>query len=361
MGVAAAGGDATRRAARVMTQGLDIIHDPRQCASAGPPSFATHLEKLAPQGHRELRRGALTTLQLNIGKRCNLACHHCHVESGPKRQEAMDRRGAERILELLAGSPGVELLDLTGGAPELNPHFRFLVEGARGLGRRVMDRCNLTVFFEAGQQDTPAFLARHGVELVASLPCYSAENVEQQRGRGVFGRSIDALRRLNALGYAAPGSGLELHLVHNPLGAFLPPAQAALEADYRNRLRADFDVVFGRLLTLANMPIKRFAHDLRRTGEYEAYMSLLVNHFNPQTVPALMCRELVSVGYDGRLYDCDFNQQLEIPLAGRPRTIWEIEDLADIEGEPVETASHCFGCTAGNGSSCGGSLAKAAR
>jgi radical SAM/Cys-rich protein len=325
------------------------------------PSFAKHVEGQAPPGHGPLRRGPVTTLQLNIGKRCNLACHHCHVESGPNRQEAMDRRGAERVLELLAASPGVELLDLTGGAPELNPHFRVLVEGARALGRRVMDRCNLTVLFEPGQEDTPAFLARQGVEVVASLPCYSAENVEQQRGRGVFGTSIDALRHLNALGYAAPGSGLELHLVYNPLGASLPPAQATLEADYRDRLHDDFGVVFDRLLTLANMPIKRFAHELQRTGEYEAYMALLVSHFNPQNVPALMCREMVSVAYDGRLYDCDFNQQLEIPLAGRPRTIWDLDDLAGIAGEPVETASHCFGCTAGTGSSCGGSLAEASR
>ncbi|MBW2272746.1 MAG: arsenosugar biosynthesis radical SAM protein ArsS [Deltaproteobacteria bacterium] len=346
-----------------MAQPLDIADDPEQRSSAGAPlpDFARHLEKLAPTGHRQLRRGAPTTLQLNIGKRCNLACHHCHVESGPKRQEAMDRRGAERILALLSASPGIELLDLTGGAPELNPHFRFLVEGARALGRRVMNRCNLTVFFEPGQEDTPEFLARKGVEIVASLPCYTADNVEKQRGRGVFGLSIEALRRLNALGYAAPGTGLELHLVYNPVGAFLPPDQAALEADYRDRLRADFGIVFDRLFTLANMPIKRFAHDLRRDGEYEAYMSLLVDHFNPQTLPALMCRELVSVGYDGRLFDCDFNQQLEIPLAGRPRTIWDVDDLTGFEGEPVETASHCFGCTAGAGSSCAGSLAGDAR
>jgi len=345
-----------------MAQGLDIIgisdREPRAGTTA--PSFANHVEGLAPPGHRALCRGPVTILQLNIGKRCNLACHHCHVESGPNRQEAMDRRGAERVLELLAASPGVELLDLTGGAPELNPHFRFLVEGARSLGRRVMDRCNLTVLFEPGQEDTPAFLARQGVEVVASLPCYSAE-IEQQRGRGVFGTSIDALRHLNALGYAAPGSGLELHLVYNPLGASLPPAQATLEADYRERLRDDFGVVFDRLLTLANMPIKRFAHELQRSGEYEAYMALLVSHFNPQTIPALMCREMVSVGYDGRLYDCDFNQQLEIPLAGRPRTIWDMDDLAEIEGERVETASHCFGCTAGAGSSCGGHLAEGSR
>jgi radical SAM/Cys-rich protein len=346
-----------------MPQILDIGVDPNRHGgllgrSVEQPDFTAHLRKLAAPEHQQLRRGAVTTLQLNIGKRCNLACHHCHVESGPNRLEAMDRRGAERVLELLAASPEVGLLDLTGGAPELNPHFRFLVEGARALGRRVMDRCNLTVFFEPGQEDTPEFLARHGVEVVASLPCYTAGNVDKQRGRGVFDQSIEALRRLNALGYAAARSELELHLVYNPLGAALPPSQAALEADYRDRLRADFGIVFDHLLTLANMPIKRFAHELRRDGEYEAYMSLLVNHFNGATVPALMCRNMVSVGYDGNLYDCDFNQQLEIPMAGRPRSIWDLDALTPLAGEPIETASHCFGCTAGAGSSCGGSLAQ---
>jgi radical SAM/Cys-rich protein len=327
--------------------------------------FAEHL---AARGIAPLRRGAVRTLQLHIGKRCNLACHHCHVESGPLRSEALDRRGAERVIELLARNPGIATLDVTGGAPELNPHFRYVVGEARALGRRVIDRCNLTVFFEPGQDDTPAFLAEHGVEIVASLPCYSRENVEAQRGRGVFDRSIEALRLLNGLGYARPGTGLRLDLVYNPLGATLPPAQAALESDYRTELRELFGIEFDRLLTITNMPIARFAHDLAREGRSAAYMALLVSHFNPETLPGLMCRELVSVGWDGRLSDCDFNQVLDIglgledrePLTPRlpePPTIWDVDDLSVLEGRRIATAEHCFGCTAGAGSSCGGALA----
>ncbi|MEX2206466.1 MAG: arsenosugar biosynthesis radical SAM (seleno)protein ArsS [Myxococcota bacterium] len=303
-----------------------------------------------------MRRGRVTTLQLNITKRCNLACHHCHVESGPTRRESMDRRGAERVLWLLERNPQVELLDVTGGAPELNPHFRFVVAGARRLGRRVIDRCNLTVFFERGQRDTPDFLAAHGVEIVASLPCYSRENVERQRGRGVFGRSIAALERLNSLGYGQPGSALRLDLVYNPQGATLPPPQARLAADYQRELEELFGIRFHRLLTLANMPIKRFARELAREGREREYLSLLVNHFNPATLPALMCRSLVSVAYDGHLYDCDFNQMLEIELPGPARSIFEIDDLDAFTGQRIATASHCFGCTAGAGSSCGGAL-----
>jgi radical SAM/Cys-rich protein len=323
-------------------------------SAASRPDFAGHL---AARGLAPLRRGRVTTLQVNVGKRCNLACHHCHVESGPKRSEAMDRRGAERVLWLLRQNPQVEVLDLTGGAPELNDQFRRLVAGASALGRRVIDRCNLTVFFEPGQEDTPEFLASHGVEIVASLPCHSKENVERQRGRGVFGESIEALRRLNRLGYGLAGSRLRLDLVFNPIGPSLPPEQAALEASYRRELADGFGIFFHRLLTLTNMPIRRFARDLARRGEERAYLSLLVNHFNPATLDALMCRSLVSVGYDGRLYDCDFNQALEIELAGSPCTLFEIEDLGVLAGRPIATGSHCFGCTAGAGSSCGGALA----
>jgi radical SAM/Cys-rich protein len=299
----------------------------------------------------------VTTLQLNITRRCNLACHHCHVESGPKRSESMDRRGAARVLWLLERNPQVELLDITGGAPELNPHFRFVVAGARRLGRRVIDRCNLTVFFEGGQEDTPEFLAEHGVEVVASLPCYSRENVERQRGRGVFGQSIAALERLNRLGYGQPGSALRLDLVYNPQGPSLPPPQAPLEAAYKRELAELFGIRFHHLLTLANMPIKRFARDLARQGREREYLSLLVNHFNPATLSELMCRSLLSVGYDGRLYDCDFNQMLEIELPARAQSIFEIEDLDAFTGHRIATGSHCFGCTAGAGSSCGGALA----
>jgi radical SAM/Cys-rich protein len=314
------------------------------------PSFAG---ALAEAGLPPLRRGRTTTLQVNVGKRCDLACHHCHVEAGPKRREALGEKLAARVLELLAREPALGTLDLTGGAPELNPHFRALVSGARALGRRVIDRCNLTVLFEPGQEDTAEFLAREGVDVVASLPCYSAGNVDAQRGRRVYERSLEALRRLNALGY---GARLRLDLVYNPLGPSLPPPQAQLEADYRRELGA-LGIRFDRLLSITNMPIKRFARDLARRGESEAYLALLVNHFNPATVDGLMCRHTLSVAFDGQLYDCDFNQALELPLAGRRRALDEVETLAALEAQPVATAPHCFGCTAGSGSSCGGALA----
>jgi radical SAM/Cys-rich protein len=315
--------------------------------------FSAHL---ARTGCPPLRRGSLTTVQLNIGKKCDLACHHCHVESGPNRTEAMGRRAAERVLELLECDAGVELLDLTGGAPELNENFRFLVAGARALGRRVIDRCNLTVLHLPGQEDTPQFLADHGVQIVASLPCYTRENVEKQRGRGVFGRSVEGLRRLNRLGYGREGSPLVLDLVYNPLDDSLPPTQRALEKIYRRELRELFGIEFHSLLTLANMPIARFAQALRRRGRYDAYMALLVNHFNPETLGGLMCRSLVSIGYDGRIFDCDFNQALDLEPPGPARTIWGLARLSELEGSPIATASHCFGCTAGAGSGCSGAL-----
>jgi len=312
---------------------------------------------LAAHGLGPLVRGPTTTLQVNVGKRCNQACHHCHVEAGPQRGEMMSYEVATRVLILLASSPGVELLDLTGGAPELNPNFRWLIREARRLGRRVIDRCNLTVLLEPGMEDLPDFLAAHRVEVVASLPCYGPANVDRQRGQGVFEKSIAALRRLNALGY---GTERRLDLVYNPVGAFLPPPQAELEARYREELHGRFGLEFHRLLTLTNMPINRFAAALAREGRHAAYMSLLVNHFNPATVPALMCRSLVSVGFDGRLYDCDFNQMLELPLgAGRgggPRTVWDVRSLTGLAEHPIATGAHCFGCTAGAGSSCGGAL-----
>ena len=315
--------------------------------------FGKHLEamSLGP-----LRRARVTTLQLNIGLRCNLACHHCHVESGPKRTERLDRAGIDRILELLALNPEVTTLDITGGAPEMHEDFRRLVSGARALGRRVIDRCNLTILFEPGQEDTAEFLADHGVEIIASLPCYSLENVEKQRGRGVFDGSIEALRRLNALGYGKPGTGLLLDLVYNPVGAFLPPAQDQLESDYREALGNRFGIVFNQLLTITNMPIKRFAHELYRDGEYEAYMRLLVDHFNADNVPGLMCRHLISISHDGTIFDCDFNQALELRPPGARRTIYDIERFDDLEGAGITTAEHCFGCTSGAGSSCGGAL-----
>ncbi|MDH3520748.1 MAG: arsenosugar biosynthesis radical SAM protein ArsS [Myxococcales bacterium] len=313
-------------------------------------------DTLARSGLGTLRRARARALQVNVGKRCDLACHHCHVGAGPKRTETMDARTAERVLWLLERNPDLASLDLTGGAPELHDQFRRLVRGAHALGREVIDRCNLTVLFESGQEDTPKFLAEHAVKVVASLPCYTAGNVDQQRGRRVFERSIRALRLLNELGYGMPDSSLALDLVYNPLGPALPPAQADLEARYREELRELFGIEFSRLATITNMPIQRFAHTLARDGQHAAYMALLVNHFNPDTVPELMCRHLVSVGYDGQLYDCDFNQMLELPLGRRPRSLWDVEDLTVLENESIATNAHCHGCTAGSGSSCGGAL-----
>jgi radical SAM/Cys-rich protein len=311
---------------------------------------------LVERGAGALSRTGVSTLQVNVGKRCDLACHHCHVEAGPLRTEMMDEATAGRVIDLLAGSPETRTLDLTGGAPELNAQFRNLVRGARSLGRQVIDRCNLTVLFQPGQEDTAEFLAAEKVKVVASLPCYTKENVEQQRGRDVFARSIDALRKLNGLGYGG-GRGLELDLVFNPLGPTLPPDQAELEATYRSELRELFAIEFDRLVTITNMPIKRFANALQREGRDAAYLSLLVNHFNVDTVPGLMCRHMVSVGHDGALYDCDFNQMLELPPVDGERSIWEIGALSELRGAGIATDRHCFGCTAGSGSSCGGALA----
>ncbi|MCB9760231.1 MAG: arsenosugar biosynthesis radical SAM protein ArsS [Alphaproteobacteria bacterium] len=312
---------------------------------------------LAERGLSPLLRARPTWLQVNLGKRCNQACAHCHVDASPVRREQMSAETAAAVLDALRVNPALELLDITGGAPELNANFRMLVEGAHALGRAVMDRCNLTVLLESGQEDTAAFLAAHRVHVVASLPCYLQSNVDKQRGRGVFDRSVTALRRLNALGYGQPGSGLELDLVYNPVGAHLPPAQAGLEADYKRRLAEDHGVVFTRLLTLTNMPIARFAADLARKGDAGAYMDLLVGAFNPATVDGLMCRHLISVGWDGALYDCDFNQMLELPPPGARRTIHDLGRAEDWEGAPIAVGAHCFGCTAGAGSSCGGALA----
>ncbi len=311
---------------------------------------------LARHGIRALSRKSPATIQVNVGKLCNQACHHCHVDAGPRRTEQMTRATAARVIEVLAPSPQVGTLDITGGAPELNPNFAMLVERARALGRTVIVRCNLTVTMEPGMEWLVEFYRRSGVELVCSLPCYTAENTDRQRGAGVFDKSIAALNQLNAVGF---GSGeLRLDLVYNPVGASLPPPQAGLEQQYRDELARNFGIVFDRLLTITNMPIARFANQLKTTGGHSAYMSLLVNHFNPATVDALMCRSLMSVGWDGRLYDCDFNQMLEIPLAdGAASTIWDIENAGELAGARIATRSHCFGCTAGAGSSCGGAIA----
>ncbi len=303
-----------------------------------------------------LPRTPLEILQVNLTARCNLACTHCHVESGPKRQEALDARGIARLIELMDTAPTLHTLDLTGGAPELHPQFRELVRAGRARGLKVIDRCNLTVLFEPGQEDTADFLAAQGVAVVASLPCYTPENVNKQRGKGVFGQSITALQQLNALGYGETGSGLELDLVYNPIGARLPPSQASLEGDYRQRLHDDFGIAFNQLFTITNMPIKRFLHELERDGELDAYMQLLIDHFNPRAALGVMCRNLVSLGWDGGLYDCDFNQMLGIELGHARTTLWDIERLDEIDSHAIAFARHCYGCTAGAGSSCGGSL-----
>jgi radical SAM/Cys-rich protein len=304
-----------------------------------------------------LARSPLETLQINTGKLCNQACLHCHVEAGPKRTELMDRRTVDRLLELLAAAPGIRTVDITGGAPELNPHFRQLVLGARRLGRSVIDRCNLTVFFEPGYEGTPDFLAEQGVRIIASLPCYTAGNVDRQRGTGTFEKSIHALQRLNRLGYGCSDGALTLDLVYNPLGASLPGEQAALERDYKRQLGDGYGIRFDRLYTITNMPIRRFRHELEREGRLEQYMTLLVERFNPDAALGVMCRSLLSVGWDGALYDCDFNQMLDLGQGGRVRTIWDIGSLQELESTPIATGDHCYGCTAGAGSSCGGTIA----
>ncbi|MGE0172107.1 MAG: arsenosugar biosynthesis radical SAM (seleno)protein ArsS [Oligoflexales bacterium] len=304
----------------------------------------------------DLRRTPLTMLQINVGKLCNQTCLHCHVDAGPnKKKENMDQRTAQRLVLLGAECTSLTTIDLTGGAPELNPHFRYLVESFRKMGKQVIDRCNLTVFFEPGQEGTPQFLKDNGVKVVASLPCYSKENVEQQRGDGVFGKSIEALKILNELGYGFEGSGLELDLVYNPIGPFLPPSQVKLKSDYRTRLWDDFGIRFNELYTITNMPIKRFLFDLKKSEKYDPYMQLLYNNFNKVACERVMCRSLLSISWDGKVYDCDFNQMLDMPVASG-KTIWDTGSLLELAQSDIKLADHCYGCTAGAGSSCGGAL-----
>ena len=308
-----------------------------------------------------LVRGRLDTLQINVGYRCNQSCVHCHVGASPQRTEEMAGETIDLVLAVLARRR-IATLDITGGAPELNPHFRRLVAAARDLGVRVMDRCNLTILEVAGQQDLAAFLAAQQVEIVASLPCYLADNVDRQRGKGVFESSIRGLRRLNALGYGRDGTGLILNLVYNPQGPTLPPPQEALEADYRRVLGGDFGIEFNRLFTLANMPIQRFGSTLISKGEFDRYMSLLRQAHRDDNLDGVMCRGLVSVDWRGYLYDCDFNQMLDLPLTRPAGTRGRLEDLltADLDRNPIRVGGHCYGCTAGQGSSCGGALKEAA-
>lgn len=311
-------------------------------------------QRLRQLGASPLRRAAVTTLQINLGKRCNQTCQHCHVNAGPARTEMMTRDTADRILDWLAHT-AIPNVDITGGAPELNPNFRYLVASCCTLRRHVIDRCNLTILFEPGQEDLPEFLAQHRVEVIASLPCYLPENVDAQRGDGVFEKSIRALQRLNALGYGRCDD-LVLNLVYNPLGATLPPPQAELEADYRHHLCDRYGIVFHRLYTLTNLPIARFAAWLHRENRYDTYLQLLADNFNPATLDHLMCRTTLSIGWRGEVYDCDFNQMLGMQWRNsHPLHLWDIA-AADIEHRPILTGPHCFGCTAGSGSSCTGAL-----
>ncbi len=330
-----------------------------QLAVLGDPTRVKSLrfqQRVAEQG-LSLQRTRLATLQINVGKVCNQTCTHCHVDAGPERRESMSRQTAEQVIGFLAESH-VETLDITGGAPEMNPNFRYLVERAAGLGKNVIDRCNLTILLAKGFSYLPEFLASHRVNVVASLPCYLEDNCDAQRGGGVFVKSIQAIRALNQLGYAQPDSGLKLDLVYNPVGLGLPPQQAQLEQQYRQQLSERYAISFNSLFTITNMPISRFLHDLLSQGKYEIYMQKLIEGFNPQTVTELMCRSLISVDWQGYLYDCDFNQMLDLPLCSTQRRlhISEVHDC-DLIGRLIQTANHCYGCTAGCGSSCTGSVA----
>jgi radical SAM/Cys-rich protein len=315
-------------------------------------------QKLRLSG-KHLQRSKVDALQVNLGRYCNLACIHCHVESGPTRTEMMSRETVGDVLRFLGGTD-IATLDITGGAPELHPNFDYLVESARALGRHVMDRCNLTVIFEPGKDYLPQFFKRYNVELVCSLPCYSRENVDKQRGKGTFDSSIRALKRLNEIGYGQSGANLILNLVYNPVGPQLPPPQVKLEQDYKRVLHEEFGIVFNHLFCLTNMPITRYATHLKLRGEYDRYMQLLEANFNAGTVEQVMCRNLVSVGWDGRIYDCDFNQMLDLPLRGddgKPFLI-SAASLDSLTGA-ITVGDHCYGCTAGAGSSCGGALISA--
>jgi radical SAM/Cys-rich protein len=315
-----------------------------------------------------LTRSTLEILQVNLGYTCNLSCTHCHVNAGPKRTEQMDKHNIDLVIDILKQHK-VKTLDLTGGAPELMPHFRYLVKAARELGVTVIDRCNLTILNEPGQEDLAQFLADNQVEVIASLPCYSEDTVDAQRGKGVFESSIEGLQKLNQLGYGLEGnekgdSVLPLNLVYNPAGASLPPGQVELEAAYKAELGAAYDIQFNSLFTITNMPISRFGAVLLAQGEFYDYMNLLKDSYSPANLADVMCLNTVSVGWQGNLYDCDFNQMLEMPISGSANAnekegkTYHLSDLlnSDFKGSPIKVADHCYGCTAGQGSSCGGAL-----
>jgi radical SAM/Cys-rich protein len=327
-----------------------VAIEPNGTPSANRLSFSQRLN----QDGIIVNRTSIETLQLNLGKLCNQACHHCHVDASPTRTEIMTRETVDLILGFLANSD-IPVVDITGGAPEINPSFRHLTERIRSLGRGVMVRCNLTVLLEDGQEDLAEFYRDNQVELVCSLPCYLEDNVDSQRGKGVFTKSIDALLRLNAIGYGQPDTGLLLHLVYNPIGATLPPPQAELESDYKHALEDTYGIVFNQLYTITNMPISRFNEYLIRRGEYDVYTRILQESFNPSTIGQLMCRSLISVDWEGNMFDCDFNQMLDMELDKAGTKIWEVSPEW-LLGRRVRVADHCYGCTAGAGSSCGGEL-----
>ena len=319
------------------------------------PAFSKHAfeDTLENSGLHPLASTGIEILQVNVGKLCNQTCKHCHVDAGPDRTEVMTRETADLCVTALKRA-GIPTLDITGGAPELNPQFRWLVAEATRLGRHVMDRCNLSVLLLPSQKDLGEFLAHHKVEVVASLPYYMAANTDAQRGEGVFDKSIDAMRLLNSLGYGQEGSGLELNLVYNPVGAFLPPPQASIEADFRRELLNRHGVVFNSLYAITNMPISRFLEFLLRTNNYDRYMRKLVEAYNPSAAEGVMCRNTLSVGWDGALYDCDFNQMLDLPVSfGAPLHIRDFTHDR-LDKRRIVTGQHCYGCTAGAGSSCGG-------
>ena len=316
-------------------------------------SFEAQLDRA---GLSPLCATGITVFQINVGKLCNQTCRHCHVDAGPDRPETMSFETAEHCMSALAKTD-IPTVDITGGAPELNPHFRWLVEQSRGLGRHVIDRCNLSVLLLPSQADLAEFLAHHQVEIIASLPSYRASQTDAQRGEGIFEKSLDGLRLLNRLGYGRLGSGLVLNLVYNPVGAFLPPKQESIEAQFKKELLTKHGIEFNRLYTITNMPISRFLEFLVESGNYDQYMTRLANAFNPPAAAGVMCRHTLSVAWDGRLYDCDFNQMLELPVDhGAPSHIRDF-DPAQLHGRRIVTRNHCYGCTAGSGSSCGGSTA----
>ena len=304
-----------------------------------------------------IQRTTLETLQVNLGYRCNQQCLHCHVNANPKRKEMMSKDTIDDIIAFIQEND-IRSLDLTGGAPELNPHFRYLVQQAVAAGVHVMDRCNLTIMLEAGQEDLADFLSQHEVEIYASLPCYLEDNVDGQRGEGVYQKSIQAIRSLNKLGYAQQGSNLRLNLVYNPTGPYLPPAQQQLEADYKKELQTKYSIQFNQLFTITNMPIKRFGSQLISKGQFDEYMTLLKSAYQESNLATVMCRSLLSVNWQGYVYDCDFNQLLDLPSEISTKSRAHIKDIKanQLRGLPIVIADHCYGCTAGQGSSCGGAL-----